>query len=185
MRLEKEKSLLLAIDIQERLCDAIGKSAGQNELDLMLKNSHILLQSCNILNIPIVESLQYVKGLGESVLSKNLSRTSFEKYSFSVMYEESLLCKYLSENPHIDTIIIAGMESHICVLQSARDLLENGLKVVVASDCVISRNMKHKMNALAFINQCGGVILNVESIVFDWLQSSKSPHFKAISALIK
>lgn len=185
MRLEKEKSLLLTIDIQERLCDGIAKSAGQNELDSMLKNANILLQGCEVLGLKIVESLQYIKGLGESVLDRQISRTAFEKRTFSVVYDKSPLCEYLASNPHIETIIIMGMEAHICVLQSARDLLEAGRKVVVAGDCVISRNVANKANALDLIAKCGGVISNMESILFDLLQTSESPHFKAISALIK
>lgn len=185
MRLEREKSLLLVIDIQKRLCDAISDSAGQIELDMMLKNTNILLNGCDILGIPIIESLQYVRGLGSSVIDSEASRITFEKRTFSVIYDKSPLCEYLAINPHIETIIIAGMESHICVLQSSRDLLEAKRRVVIASDCVISRNLQNKLNALDFIRSCGGVILNTESILFDLLQTSESPHFKAISTLIK
>lgn len=184
MRLEKEKSLLLTIDIQERLCDGIAKSAGQNELDSMLKNANILLKGCEVLGLDIIESLQYIKGLGESVLDRQISRTAFEKRTFSVVYDKSPLCEYLAMNAD-KTIIIMGMEAHICVLQSARDLLDAGRNVVVAGDCVISRNVANKANALDLIAKCGGVISNMESILFDLLQTSESPHFKAISALIK
>lgn len=197
--LNKTKSLLLIIDIQERL----SASMAQNELDLMLKKTKTLIAGCDILEVPIWQSLQYVKGLGNSIsgLFANPNRASgdshtdsslreikhvdFEKRAFSVVYEGSPLLAHLEQNPHIRQIIIAGMEAHICVLQSARDLLNMGFEVAVASDCMISREVQNKINALSFIAQCGGGILNSESILFDLLKSSESPHFKAISALVK
>lgn len=187
--LSKEKALLLVIDIQERL----SASMVQNELDLMLKKTKILIQGCEILGVPIWQSLQYVKGLGNSVNglfinpsdSSEIKHIDFEKRTFSVVYEGSPLLACLAQNPHITQIIIAGMEAHICVLQSARDLLNMGFEVGIANDCIISREMLNKSNAISFIAQCGGGILNSESILFDLLKSSESPHFKAISALVK
>lgn len=204
--LDKQKSLLLVIDIQERL----SASMAQDELDSALKKTKILIKGCDILGVPIWQSLQYIKGLGNSVAglftndlrvdsgvdlkvdsnanssdSREIRHIDFEKRAFSVVYEGSPLLAYLEQNPHITQIIIAGMEAHICVLQSARDLLNMGFEVAVASDCVISRETQNKSNALSFIAQCGGGILNSEGILFDLLKSSESPHFKAISALVK
>lgn len=204
--LDKQKSLLLIIDIQERL----SASMAQDELDSALKKTKILIKGCDILGVPIWQSLQYIKGLGNSVAelfandlhidsgadlnvdssanssdSREIRHIDFEKRAFSVVYEGSPLLAYLEQNPHITQIIIAGMEAHICVLQSARDLLNMGFEVAVASDCVISRETQNKSNALSFIAQCGGGILNSESILFDLLKSSESPYFKAISALVK
>lgn len=185
MKLDKNHSLILSIDIQARLCDAIAKSAGQSALDSAIKNAEILLKGGAILEVPLMESLQYVKGLGESALGAEITRDVFEKRTFSVVYENSPLLAYLAQNLHIRQIIICGMEAHICVLQSARDLLNMGFEVALASDCVISRNPANKDNVLSFIAQLGGGILNVESVLFDLLESSESPQFKAISALIK
>lgn len=196
--LDKQKALLLVIDIQERL----SASMAQDELDSALKKTKILIKGCDILGVPIWQSLQYIKGLGNSVAglfandshidssadssdSREIKHNDFEKRAFSVVYEGSPLLAYLTQNPHITQIIIAGMEAHICVLQSARDLLNMGFEVAVASDCVISREAQNKSNALIFIAQCGGGILNSEGILFDLLKSSESPHFKAISALVK
>ena len=187
--LDKQKSLLLVIDIQKRL----SASMAQDELDLMLKKTKILIGGCDILGVPIWQSLQYIKGLGNSVdglfanpnNSSEIKHIDFEKRAFSVVYEGSPLLAYLEQNPHTTQIIIVGMEAHICVLQSARDLLNMGFEVAVASDCVISREAQNKANALSFIAQCGGGILNSESILFDLLKSSESPYFKAISALVK
>lgn len=185
MKLDKNHSLILSIDIQARLCDAIAKSAGQGALDSAIRNAEILLKGGAILEVPRIESLQYVKGLGESALGAEITRDVFEKRTFSVVYENSPLLAYLSQNLHIRQIIICGMEAHICVLQSARDLLGEGYEVALVSDAVISRNPANKENALSFIAKLGGAILNVESVLFDLLQSSEAPQFKAISALIK
>lgn len=181
--LNRDKSLLLVIDIQQRLA----QSMAQDELDFMLKNTSILIKGCDILDIPIWQSLQYIKGLGSGFesLFDSIKHSDFEKRAFSVCYEGSPILAYLTQNPHITQIIIAGMESHICVLQSVRDLLNMGYEVAVASDCVISRKSANKTNALSFLATCGASILNTESIVFDLLKTSESPHFKAISALIK
>lgn len=196
LSLDRDKSLLLIIDIQERLC----ASMAQDELDSMLNKTKILIKGCDILGVEIYESLQYKKGLGESVSglfdsandgvnqgvdSHKIVRECFEKRTFSVVYEGSPLLAHLAQNPHITQIIIAGMEAHICVLQSARDLLNMGFEVAIASDCTISRNCENRANALNFITQCGGGVLNMESILFDLLKDSRSPHFKAISALVK
>lgn len=186
--LDRGKSLLLVIDIQERLCT----SMAQDELDAILKNTKILIQGCDILEVPIWQSLQYIKGLGNSVNglfdSANggeIAHSDFEKRTFSVVYEGSPLLAYLTQNPHRTQIIIVGMETHICVLQSARDLLNMGFEVAIASDCVISRKNANKANALSFLSQCGVIVLNTESVLFDLLKDSKLPQFKAISALIK
>lgn len=180
---DKNKALLLVIDIQERLLPVMP----QDELESMLKKTKILIQGCVILEVPIWQSLQYVKGLGncrEDLFDK-VSRIDFEKRTFSVVYENSPLLTHLAQHPHITQIIICGMETHICVLQSARDLLKKGFSVAVLSDCVISRDNANKCNGLNFIAQNGGNILNAESVLFDLLQSSASPQFKAISTLIK
>ena len=183
LSLDKDKSLLLIIDIQQRLCASMDKNA----LDSMLRQTKILIAGCDILEVPLWQSLQYVKGLGESVegLFGKSKHIDFEKRVFSVVYDGSPLLAHLTQNPHITQIIIAGMEAHICVLQSARDLLNMGFGVVVASDCVISRSCENKANALSFLTGCGVSMLNSESILFDLLKDSRSPHFKAISALIK
>ena len=183
LSLDKDKSLLLIIDIQQRLCASMDKNA----LDSMLCQTKILIKGCDILEVPIWQSLQYVKGLGESAdgLFGESNHIDFEKRVFSVVYDGSPLLAYLAQNPHITQIIIAGMEAHICVLQSGRDLLNMGFEVSVASDCTISRNCENKSNALSFLESCGASVLNTESILFDLLKDSRSPHFKAISALVK
>lgn len=185
--LNPQKSLLLIIDIQERLCASMGES----ELEICLKNTKKLIAGCSVLGVPIVQSLQYVKGLGNSVAglfaheNSEIPHIDFEKKNFSCYYKNSALNAHLVRNPQICQIIIAGMEAHVCVLQTARDLRKKGFEVIVASDCVISRRESHKNNALSVLIGLGAVALNFESILFDLLKTADASEFKAISKIVK
>ncbi|MDE6886831.1 MAG: isochorismatase family protein [Helicobacteraceae bacterium] len=182
--LNKNRATLLVIDIQERLAN----SMQSDEFSSMLKNTKMLINGCSILKLPIIQSLQYRKGLGESIeglFGEDIKKINFEKMVFSCCYENSEFVSFLEQNKQIEQIIIAGMEAHICVLQTARDLLKQNYQVIIASDCVISRNNANKQNALNLISQIGGFAINNESILFDLLKSSTADEFKAISAIIK
>ncbi len=182
--MNKNNTMLLVVDIQEKLSGSMNKT----EFDLFFKKTKILINGVHILNIPIVQSLQYVKGLGNSVeglFDDCISKIDFEKHIFSCCYDSSELLSFLDRNIHIKQIIICGMETHICVLQSARDLKKLGFDVVVACDCVISRDYKNKQNALDLMSKMDINIVNTESILFDLLKDSKAVEFKMISSLIK
>lgn len=182
--LDTNKAMLLVIDIQERL----SASMREDEFAKFFKKTQVLINGCNVLEVPIMQSLQYIKGLGNSLdglFSSEIKKIDFEKRVFSCCYENSPLLSYLDSNKNIRQIIICGMETHICVLQSARDLILKGYEVIIASDSVISRDSENKQNALCAMRHLGVSTLNVESILFDLLKSSESSHFKAISALVK
>lgn len=181
--LDIKKSLLLVVDVQEKLSASMKKDA----FSLFFKKTQILIKGCNILEVPIMQSLQYIKGLGNStygLFSDDVKKVDFEKRVFSCCYEGSPLLSYLDSND-IKHIIICGMEAHICVLQTARDLFKQGYGVIVASDGVISRDDGNRQNALCAMRHIGIDTLNVESILFDLLKTSESSYFKAISELIK
>ena len=82
-------------------------------------------------------------------------------------------------------IILAGMEAHVCVLQTALELHATGLQIFVVEDAVCSRRMKNKINALARLRQAGVIVTNTESVLFEWLRDAGHEHFKTISALIR
>lgn len=184
INLDRKKTALLVIDIQEKLAN----SMSENALAKMLAQTKILIQAAEILELPIIESLQYKKGLGESVSglfgdeSKTIKRSIFEKTSFSCEFKGSPLNDFLDS--HIRQIIICGMEAHVCVLQTARDLAEKGYEIALAKDCIISRAKSNYKNALDVMAQFA-CVLNTESILFDLLKDAKSAEFKAISKLIK
>lgn len=182
--LDIKKSLLLVVDIQERL----SASMKEEDFAIFFKKTQILISGCNILEVPIMQSLQYVKGLGNSLnglFGSEIKKIDFEKRVFSCCYEGSPLLSYLDSTKEIKQIILCGMEAHICVLQTARDLIARGYDVIVASDSVISRENENKQNAICAMRDLSISILNVESILFDLLKTSESGKFKAISALIK
>lgn len=182
--MNKKKSLLIVVDIQERL----SASMREDELALMLKKCNILIKGCAVLQIPIMQSLQYVKGLGNSVpglFDSDIEKIDFEKRAFSCCYESSPLLSYLQEHKQISQIIVCGMETHVCILQSVRDLVALGYDTIIPNDAVISRDFANKENSLLLMQSMGITVASVESILFDLLKTSLAPEFKAISALVK
>ncbi|RDU58409.1 isochorismatase family protein [Helicobacter sp. MIT 99-5507] len=182
--MDKNKAMLLVIDIQDRLSNSMQK----DEFKIFLEKTKILINGANVLNLPIMQSLQYVKGLGNSVeglFCDDIKKIDFEKRVFSCCYDGSELLDFLNKNKHIRQIIICGMETHVCVLQSARDLKKLGFDVVVACDAVISRDKNNKHNALDLMGRLDVNVVNIESILFDLLKDSRAEEFKAISSLVK
>lgn len=178
-RLIKEESLLLVIDIQERLVPVMDYK------DQVIKNTEILAKAAKEMDIPIVVTEQYPKGLGKTVpeLNEVLSDAQlFEKNVFTAYTEE---VKEAIEKSGKKKIIITGMETHVCVFQTVRDLIEDGYQVFVAKDAVSSRTKMNYRNGLDLMYQVGATISNTETIAFDLLKISGTPEFKIISKLIK
>ena len=137
------------------------------------------------MDIPIIITEQYPKGLGETVskLDVNIEEIEkFEKNTFSGCIEEVI--GYLKSKGR-KKIIITGMETHVCVFQSVRDLIKEGYYVFVAADAVCSRTEENYKNGLDMMKDMGAVISNTETILFDMLKESGTPQFKALSKLIK
>ena len=134
MRVTKENTVGLVIDIQERLFPVM------NEKEALLKNCKTLVAGLNELNVPMVVSQQYTKGLGETLgeISTLISGfTSCEKKEFSCWDNTEIAAKL--KEMEAQNIIISGIESHVCVLQTAVDLKDAGLNPIVVMDCVSSR----------------------------------------------
>jgi nicotinamidase-related amidase len=180
MRITKEKTTGLVIDIQERLFPVMwGK-------EKFLKNCQILIQGLNELGVPIIVTQQYSKGLGETVdgIKSVLPEfKSIEKREFSCCDEPSVnlnLAELQTKN-----VIICGIESHVCVLQTSIDLKEAGLNPVVVMDCVSSRTPESIELAKERFRFEGIMMTSVESILFELTRSSAAPEFRAISKLVK
>lgn len=178
-----QQSQLLIIDIQDRLASALPADV----LDNVVKNSNILLTAASELDIPVIYSEQYPKGLGNTVaaLAEHFPATSlsFTKTRFSCSGAEEfdeLIAK--QKRPQI---IISGIESHICVLQTALQLHQQGYVVYVVEDAICSRKKFNHKNALKRLRQSGVIISNVESVLFEWLGDAMHPKFKILSKLIK
>lgn len=180
MRIGKENTILLVIDIQERLFPVM------YEKEVLLKNCITLIQGIQILKLPIVVTQQYTKGLGETVeaiKSEIPHFSSIEKRDFSCCDECSFMEKI--KELQAENIIICGIESHVCVLQSAVDLKQAGVNPVVVLDCISSRKEKDIQFAVERFRNENIIIASSESILFELTRSSGAPEFKAISKLVK
>lgn len=172
---------LVLVDVQEKLCSAMPPA----DLAKLLKNCATLLQSAALLEVPAIVTEQYPKGLGttHAELTPFLNATPrVEKTCFSCCDEPEFRQKLQGDRPQI---ILAGMESHICVLQTALQLQAAGKQVFVVEDAVLSRHPDNKANALARLRQAGGIVTNTESVVFEWLKVAQGDAFKQISRLIR
>ena len=171
-----ENSIFLLLDMQERLVPAM------YEKEKLEKSTEILLKGINELSIPVIYTEQYPKGLGNTIdsLKKELKDAKYfskvEFSAFDTIKEEILKLKDKSRD---------GAETHICVYQTIRALIENGFKVYVPFETVGSRSRCNIENGLSLIRELGASVTNVETILFDLIKTSKHESFKAISTLIK
>lgn len=178
--LNKEDSLLFIIDIQDRLVPVMehGKK--------VIKNNVILIETSKELKMPIIITEQYPRGLGSTVLEigeKIDNNTKiFKKLSFTAYIDE---VKQELEKSGRNKVIITGMETHVCVFQTVRDLLDNGYEVFIVRDGVSSRKKDNFLNALELMKTMGAVIMDTETIIFDLLKTAGTLEFKALSNLIK
>ena len=190
LKLKKEDAVLVGIDFQERLMPAM-KNGDEVEAAAVK-----LVKGCRILGVPIIMTQQYTKGLGPTVsdiaealtepVGEEGSAAEFqpvEKTSFSAMGEPAFVeaLKKLGRK----TVIIAGVEAHVCVQQTVIDLLENGYTVFIANDCISSRSNNDKKYSQRRMGDAGAVGTTSESILFELLRGAKEPGFKQISALVK
>jgi isochorismate hydrolase len=181
MDIHAESTVMLVIDFQEKLA----KAMDSQKIQEVTMNTVKLVKSFKILNVPVLYTQQYTKGLGEtlSLLKDLLPPHYIEKTTFSCYREPTFVESITKLNRK--HIVICGMEAHICVLQSAIDLMSNNYTVTVVSDATISRSHKNHEEAMSFLRCRGAYILPYESIIFMLLQDAKNPLFKEISSLIK
>lgn len=178
--LTKNNSFCLLIDVQEKLFPAI------SEKEHLLKNIIFLLKGLHSLEIPILATEQYPKGLGHTIPelsnSFNLSKI-FEKSEFSAWLNNNIKQEII--NLDKKQAIIIGIESHICVLQTALHMIRHGFEIYIPSECVSSRSLTCKNQAMQRIQTAGGIITNVESCLFEMMETSNHSQFKFISKLLK
>jgi nicotinamidase-related amidase len=180
MRIIKEQSCGLIIDIQERLFPHIYKH------DLIAGNTATLIRGLKILELPLILTQQYTVGLGEtiSVIKKSMPEFApVEKNCFSCC-DEPLFMESLKK---LDKkfVIIAGMEAHVCVLQTVLDLLANNYIPVVIENCISSRKNRDKKTAVERMRQEGAIISTYESILFELTRFAGTSQFKEISKIVK
>lgn len=180
MRIQAEETLGVIIDIQDKLFPHM------YDKENLMKRVSILIQGLQFLDIPLVVTEQYTRGLGFTIEPvKNLFHgfNSIEKISFSCC-DEPLFndqMKWLRRK----YVLIAGIETHVCVLQTMEDLLEQGNIPVIVEDCVSSRRLSDKQIAISRMQREGAVITTSESILFELCRHAGNERFKAISGLVK
>lgn len=175
-------SVLLVIDLQQRLLAAMPK-ASQRDL---ARHAARLLQAANLLDVPVLHSRQYPRGLGETLPELTAwlpADAACDKTCFSCGGNPALR-EALAQCGR-GQLVIAGVETHICVLASALELAAAGLEVHVIEDACASRHPDHHRNALARLRAEGVVVSNHESALFEWLGDAAHPQFKAVSALLR
>ena len=177
-----DNSCLIIIDIQSKLSSAIPEKV----IKRLRKNTNILLNAAKQLNIPVITTIQYPKGLGpvEDFISENLdeSSKSFEKTNFSCLGADGLAehLKQLNKKQ----VILIGIEAHICVTQSAIELSNEGYEVFVVTDAIASREFTSYESTILRLSQAKLNLVNTESVLFEWLRDASHPEFKTLSKLI-
>ena len=177
MSLNQDNTLFFIIDIQEKLLNAVFNK------ESLHKSAKILAESAKVLNIPLIVTEQYPQGLGSTVVAVKDSAIVFEKFAFSAL-ADSLLVEEL-KNANKNEIVIFGIETHICVYQTAIDLLDAGFNVTLVRDASGSRSEIEHDSALECLRQYGVNVKTTEMILFELLKSAKHPNFKEVQTLIK
>jgi nicotinamidase-related amidase len=179
-KMSRERAALLVIDVQERLCAAMEPKA----LERVVNRTVAAVQGAKALGLPVVVTEQYPKGLGHTLPAVAAALGGdvrpVEKVSFSCAVDEvfSLLGGRTQ-------VMVTGMETHVCVFQTVRDLAERGLVPYLCADAAISRTEEDRRIGLDLCRESGAVITTVEAALFDLLGKAGTPEFKAVSAAVK
>ena len=176
MTTNEKNSAILFIDIQEKLVQMLKK-------DKITKKAYILSEMANILGIEKIFTEQYPKGLGSTIdtISKKETDKVFEKTAFNALETEGVY-DALKEK---ENIFVCGIETHICVYQTVKALIEKGFNVYVIKDACASRETDEFKAGINLMEKLGATITTTEIVLFELLKTSKHPQFKLVQALIK
>jgi len=180
LRIFSSDTVALVVDIQDKLFPHIDNN------DSLKINCQILLSGLKVLEVPIIVTEQYPKGLGSTIKDLSVLVDNFspiEKLSFSCCGEKKFLEAVQGYGKR--NIIIFGIETHVCVLQTVMDLIERGYHPVIIEDCVSSRKPKDRETALKRMAREGVIITTYESILFELCEVAGTDQFKQISKLVK
>ena len=178
LRTTASNSALVVIDVQEKL---LAKMPSGPEL---VRATCFLLDVATLLNVPILATEQYHKGLGPTTpeIARRLREPILAKTSFSCFGSAEFRDKLQATG--CKSVILTGMETHVCVLQTALDLLATGLTVYLCVDALTSRNARDHETALQQMQAAGALVTTAETVAFEWLRDAAHPQFKAISKLV-
>ena len=183
MLIDGPKSALLIVDVQERLLPAMA------DPDIVVKNCGILIKAANTVEVPVLASEQYPKGLGHTVAPVRQALGTapvFEKLAFSCWRDKLLKSKLIDFHEHgRPMVVVAGIEAHVCALQTCIDLCNAGFGVFAVADAMSSRAPSSVDMALHRMRQAGVEVVNTEMAVFELLKAAGTADFKTLSALIR
>lgn len=183
MRLDRSNAVLVVIDVQEKLMPVID---GREEVE---RNIERLVRGAHILGVPTILTEQYVRGLGPTVASVRgaLEETTcyrpIEKDCFSAQRCDAFAAQLAALERK--QVLVAGVEAHVCVYQSIRDLLAAGYEVTILADAVSSRTQQNKAIALQRITSDGAKLSSTEMALFEMLAMSGTEEFRAVARIIK
>lgn len=178
--LTRDNLVLLVVDVQEKLYNVM------HAKESLLANLKILISGMAVFDVPIMFTEQYPKGLGKTLPQLMAGLEDYqvlEKIAFSCLQEETIAQSLLSTNRK--QVLVCGIEAHICVYQTARELHEKGYQVEVVTDAVASRVEDNKIVAVEKLSRQGVGITSTEGALFEVLKIGQGPEFKAINKLVK
>ncbi len=180
MLISRDKSCLLVVDVQARLAPAMAAER------MVVDNTRLLLKAAGRLDVPVLVSEQYRRGLGptvEAVAEFVPDGAVVEKMHFSCMNDAGFAGQFRQTGRPM--AVVAGIEAHVCVLQTVEQLLESGNAVFVVADATSSRTPANHAAALERMRHAGARVVTTEMVVFEWLEKAGTPEFKELSALVK
>jgi nicotinamidase-related amidase len=180
--LDRDKAVLVVIDVQEKLCVAMDHKV----LGRLTKHIGILLESAAELGVPVLVTEQYVKGLGATLpelKEKAAAAPCYEKMAFSCCGSDEFVANLTSLGR--TQVIITGMETHVCVLQTVIELREAGFEVHLVKDAVMSRCKQNWQTAVEAMTLAGAVPTSTESVLFQLLKVAGSDEFRKLSKLVR
>lgn len=176
----REESLLLIIDFQQAMLKAI------DSWELIAGKVKQIIAAANVLDVPILLTEQYKKGLGETlpeILQAIRSPLVFHKEHFSACLEDGFLSTVQSIRRH--KIVVVGMETHVCVLQTCLDLIQSGFQVHLVADAVASRVDENRDIAINLLRQAGALVSSTEIVIFQWACRANTDAFRNILPIVK
>lgn len=180
MRILAKDTMAIVIDYQERLMPAVFESTA------IIERATVLLKGLNLLEIPVIVTRQYPKGLGDTVEEIRLltdGSAVYDKLAFSCYDDEKI--KAVVDESQKKNVILLGIEAHVCVAQTMVDLCEAGYNVIYVTDCISSRKKSDRKLAQKRAKFEGAVLASTESILFELTRTAGTAQFKGISALVK
>lgn len=183
MLLHESQSALVVVDVQDKLLAAMPPAAGER----VIRNCGVLLEAAAVLGVPVFATRQYPQGLGDTVAALRgktpAAAGRFDKTCFSACGAQGFVDAIAASGRR--AILLAGIEAHVCVLQTAFELKALGYDVFIPADATASRADDNRPNALERLRRHGIEIINTESALFEWLGDAAHEKFRELSKLIR